>query len=215
MNQKNANAVRKTRKLFASEIYHHKVLSPQSRLHREICAEAPFIRERDKKGQQWSRERYPNGYTSYGSYDQLHQLSSTFEALRKRIDLHAHQFARALGFSIHPKELQMTRMWLNMMGQNCGHGAHIHPLSTISGSYYVEMPKGAAAIKFEDPRLNLFMARPPVLDNRGSMPAIVEVHPRPGDIVLFESWMRHEVPLHSADALRVSVSFNYDWIGKS
>jgi uncharacterized protein (TIGR02466 family) len=29
--------------------------------------------------------------------------------------------------------------------------------------------------------------------------------------VLFESWLRHEVPMHRCDAERVSVSFNYHW----
>jgi uncharacterized protein (TIGR02466 family) len=32
-----------------------------------------------------------------------------------------------------------------------------------------------------------------------------------GKVVLFESWLRHEVPPNPRDAERVSVSFNYHW----
>jgi uncharacterized protein (TIGR02466 family) len=32
-----------------------------------------------------------------------------------------------------------------------------------------------------------------------------------GQVVLFESWLRHEVASHPTAAERVSVSFNYSW----
>ncbi len=32
-----------------------------------------------------------------------------------------------------------------------------------------------------------------------------------GQVVLFESWLRHEVVTHPTAAERVSVSFNYNW----
>ena len=35
--------------------------------------------------------------------------------------------------------------------------------------------------------------------------------PDVGDILLWESWLRHEVPLNMADDERISVSFNYGW----
>jgi len=34
---------------------------------------------------------------------------------------------------------------------------------------------------------------------------------RAGQVVLFESWLRHEVSLNAVAAERVSVSFNYSW----
>jgi uncharacterized protein (TIGR02466 family) len=33
----------------------------------------------------------------------------------------------------------------------------------------------------------------------------------PGGLLLFESWLRHEVPANPADAERISISFNYGW----
>jgi uncharacterized protein (TIGR02466 family) len=34
---------------------------------------------------------------------------------------------------------------------------------------------------------------------------------RPGQLVLFESWLRHEVAANRSAAERVSISFNYSW----
>ena len=32
-----------------------------------------------------------------------------------------------------------------------------------------------------------------------------------GNVILFESWLRHEVPVNQTDDQRISVSFNYAW----
>jgi len=35
--------------------------------------------------------------------------------------------------------------------------------------------------------------------------------PKVGDVLLWESWLRHEVPMNMAEDDRISVSFNYSW----
>jgi uncharacterized protein (TIGR02466 family) len=92
------------------------------------------------------------------------------------------------------------------------HGLHLHPLATISGTYYVKTPKGSSGLKFEDPRLERFMAAPPRLPNARpeSRPWFV-IPAEAGNVVLFESWLRHEVPPNPVVAERVSISFNYNW----
>jgi len=32
-----------------------------------------------------------------------------------------------------------------------------------------------------------------------------------GNVVLFESWLRHEVPANQSNEERISISFNYAW----
>ena len=39
----------------------------------------------------------------------------------------------------------------------------------------------------------------------------VYVDPTPGTVLLWESWLRHEVPVNRAASERISVSFNYAW----
>jgi uncharacterized protein (TIGR02466 family) len=42
--------------------------------------------------------------------------------------------------------------------------------------------------------------------------AYVELPCRPGQLVMFESWLKHEVPANRGSEERISVSFNYDWV---
>ena len=92
------------------------------------------------------------------------------------------------------------------------HTAHIHPHSVISGTTYVAMPPGTSAIKYEDPRLPMMMAAPPrKKDAPEDLRQFVYVAPEVGDVLLWESWLRHEVPMNMAEDERISVSFNYKW----
>ncbi|HUP56793.1 MAG TPA: TIGR02466 family protein [Bdellovibrionota bacterium] len=183
-------------------------------LNRELLKEAYAFRELDDSGRKWSERSYFGGYTSYGSLSDLPDRSPTFARLRKGIDRLAAKYARQLELDLGKRKLVMTSCWLNIMGKGCHHGSHLHPLSTLSGTYYVRVPRGSGAIKFEDPRLPMMMASPPrkpkaTLANK----RFVEVSPKPGTVVLFESWLKHEVPPNLSEQERVSVSFNYDWVG--
>lgn len=199
--------------VFASQVYQSVCLAPRSALFRALQKETKQIERADREGHDWSLSNYPNGYTSYGSWDQMHRMSPHFEELAARIDRHVRRFARALAWDVNPRDLRMTRFWVNVMKPNTIHTMHIHPLSVVSGTFYLDVPSGSSPLKFEDPRFNLFMGRPPV---KATAPrarqSFLHFNPRPGDVILFESWMRHEVPLLTGTRERVSFSFNYDWI---
>jgi uncharacterized protein (TIGR02466 family) len=178
----------------------------------ELLDECYRIREHDEAGRRWSEANYPLGYTSYGSMDRLHRFSSTFDSLRERIDPHVAAYARALDWDLRGGRLEMTDCWINVMPRSCAHSFHVHPHAVVSGTYYVKTPKGCAGLKFEDPRLTRLMAAParrargrPELRPHISYPA------RVGHVILFESWLRHEVPASPIDEERVSISFNYHW----
>jgi uncharacterized protein (TIGR02466 family) len=181
-------------------------------LNRQLLKEGRQLKIDDAAGRRWSAKNYRGGYTSYGSSHQLHRLSPTFQDLERRLKRHVKAFAEAVEWDLKGRELAMTDCWLNIMSRNAVHGLHLHPLSTLSGTYYVQVPAGSPGIKFEDPRLDRYMAAPPRLVRAGpknrpwiTLPAAA------GHVVLFESWLRHEVASHPTAAERVSVSFNYNW----
>lgn len=182
------------------------------RFNRDVADECESLRLADAAGRRWSERNYPGGYTSYGSLDKLHLISATFAGLEAALRPHVRRFADALGYDLRGRRLEMTDCWVNMMAGAVTHGLHLHPLSFISGTYYVQMPRGAAAIKFEDPRLDRLMAAPPKRpDLRPHDRLHCSVKARPGQVVLFESWLRHEVPPSFTRRERISVSFNYAW----
>lgn len=199
--------------LFPTFIYYSPLKSQGIlQLNKEIKQEALKFSEIDDQGKLWCLKNYRGGYTSYGSMSQLHKISTTFENLEKDINKHVYKFARHLEMDINPKELKMTSCWINIMPPGVTHAMHIHPLSVISGTYYVQTPKNCSSIKFEDPRLESFMASPPRKHNAKDFnQRHISVAPREGHIVLFESWLRHEVPPNDATKERISISFNYDW----
>lgn len=204
--------------LFPTFIYFSPLIpnsSPTSytQLNKEIKKEALKFSEIDEQGQAWSAQNYRGGYTSYGSISQLHKISTTFELLEKEINKHVRKFVRHLEMDINPKELKMSSCWINIMPTNVTHAMHIHPLSVISGTYYVQTPKNCSSIKFEDPRTEAFMASPPRKhDAKIHNQRFHSVQPQEGNVVLFESWLRHEVPANNANKERISISFNYDWV---
>jgi uncharacterized protein (TIGR02466 family) len=183
------------------------------RFNAELLRECHQLRDFDEAGRRWSKRNYPGGYTSYGSMDRLHEFSSTFMTLRDRLDRHVKAFARSLEWNLMDRRLAMTDCWVNIMPRQCAHGLHLHPLSVVSGTYYVRTPRGCSGLKFEDPRLERFMAAPP---RRAEAPPAQRNHitypAQAGRVLLFESWLRHEVAASPVAGERVSISFNYAWI---
>jgi uncharacterized protein (TIGR02466 family) len=181
-------------------------------LNRRLLGECRQLEADDAAGRRWSAANYPGGYTSYGSAHRLQRLSPTFADLERKLDRHVRAFTRALEWDLEGRRLAMTDCWVNIMPRRTAHPLHLHPLSTLSGTYYVQTPAGSPGLKFEDPRLERFMAAPPRKpDARPANRAWVTVPAAAGRLVLFESWLRHEVPSNPAGGARISVSFNYNW----
>ncbi len=170
------------------------------------------IAEEDRAGQAWCREHAYRGYTSYASLDDLPRRASVFDDLVRRIDPKVAAFARTLDLDLGGRRLVLDSFWINVLEPGGHHAAHIHPHSVVSGTFYVDVPKGASAIRFEDPRLPQQMAAPPKKANaRLGNRTFVSVEPKPGTLLLWESWLRHEVPVNNARRARISLSFNYRW----
>jgi uncharacterized protein (TIGR02466 family) len=166
-----------------------------ARLNRDLADECRRLRDFDRAGRRWSERNYPGGYTSYASMNELHRFSSTFAGLEKKLTRHVRAFARGLELDLRGRTVQLTDLWVNIMPPTAAHSLHLHPLSFISGTYYVATPPGCPGLKFEDPRLDRFMAAPPRLpqakrENRAHITYPAEA----GNVILFESWLRHEVP---------------------
>jgi len=203
----------KIEQLFVTKIYTGTASGRSSRrLLDEVEAACRSVAAEDEAGQAWCRDNSYLGYTSYASLNDLTWRSPVLAELAKEIDEHVGTFVRDLDFDLGGRRLRLDNLWINILQSGGVHGSHIHPHSVISGTYYVKVPDGASAIKFEDPRLGLMMAAPPrkaraARENR----PFITLDPKPGMVALWESWLRHEVPMNRAREERISVSFNYAW----
>lgn len=163
----------------------------------------------DSAGRRWSRDHGYRGYTSYASLDDLPRRDPAFADLAKLLTRHAATFAKALAFDLGRKP-RLDSLWANLLKPGGHHSAHIHPHSIISGTFYVEAPEGSGAIRFEDPRLGLMMAAPVRRDDAPEESrSFARVTPGAGLLLLWESWLRHEVLAGTAKGERLSISFNF------
>lgn len=164
----------------------------------------------DTAGQKWAAAHAYHGYTSYASLDDLTWRASVFADLAQHLDRHAAAFARHLEFDLGGRKLALNSIWINLLHEGGSHSAHIHPGSVISGTVYIATPMGAGAIKFEDPRLGFMMAAPAKRERvREENRRFLTLAPSRGSVLLWESWLRHEVLPHCAAHPRISISFNY------
>lgn len=198
---------------FATRIYRAKLSELGKAVdHDELVNSCISIAEDDEAGQEWCETQGYPGYTSYASLTDLPWRFPIFAALEKILDKHVAAFVKDQMWDLGERKLKLDSLWINILPEGGSHGSHIHPQSVISGTTYVAMPEGASAIKFEDPRLGLMMGAPARLKNSGpDLRQFVAVQPDVGDVLLWESWLRHEVPMNMSEEERISVSFNYGW----
>ncbi len=199
--------------LFVTRLYRAKLAElGQAPDPAELELSCLSIADDDVAGQQWCDDNDFPGYTSYASLDDLRWRFPIFENLVELLDKHVAEFVKDLQFNLDGKQIKLESIWINILPEGGIHTSHIHPQSVISGTTYVAVPKGASAIKFEDPRHSMMMAAPTrEVDAREENRSFVYVQPEVGDVLLWESWLRHEVPMNMAEEERVSVSFNYAW----
>ncbi|RVV97132.1 hypothetical protein EKE94_15870 [Mesobaculum littorinae] len=201
--------------LFVTRLYRAQLnaLAPQAVDYDELAASCLSIAEDDEAGQDWCEENGYPGYTSYASLTDLGWRFPIFAAVEKALDAHVAAFADEVEFDLGEGKLVLEDLWINILPEGGTHSSHLHPHSVISGTTYVSMPTGTSAIKFEDPRFAMMMAAPPRRKGgREDLRSFVYVTPEVGDVMLWESWLRHEVPMNTAEDERISVSFNYKWV---
>ncbi len=198
-----------TRILFVTKLYRAALEGVDSTTLLQSCR---AIAEDDVAGKSWSKEHGYRGYTSYASLNDLPKHDPSFAQLKTVLDRHASAFARTLHHDLAGRKLRLDSIWINVLAPGGAHSGHVHPHSVLSGTYYVDVPPGASALKLEDPRLPLMMAAPPRAEDAPEEErTFIYIAPQAGEVLMWESFVRHEVPANEAKTARVSVSFNYGW----
>lgn len=193
--------------LFATKLYEAEIAD--GAMLGDLARSIRTLAEDDMAGRRWSREHRYSGYTSYASLNDLPRRDPSLGELAKLLTRHAATFAKDCAFETARKP-KLDSLWVNLLRAPGHHAGHFHPHSIISGTLYVEVPKGSAAIRFEDPRLPLMMAAPMRRkDAPDELQPFFKVEPRQGLLLLWESWLRHEVLPGTGRGERLSISFNF------
>src|SRR3954454_10966722 len=166
-----------TRGLFITQLYEAELAN--ALLLRDLAHSIRTLSEDDQAGRRWSKDHRYTGYTSYASLNDLTRRDPAFSDLAKILARHAAIFAKDCAFDLSRKP-KLDSLWVNLLKSGGHHSGHIHPHSIISGTLYVEVPKGSGPIRFEDPRLPLMMAAPARAD------AFFAIEPKPGLLLIWE-----------------------------
>lgn len=195
------------RSLFVTRLYEAELGDPV--LLADLAHSIRTLAQDDGAGRRWSRDKGYKGYTSYASLDDLPRRDPAFADLAKLLNRHAAAFAADLAFDL-PRKLRLDSLWVNLLKGGGHHSSHLHPHSVLSGTLYVEVPLASGAIRFEDPRSGLMMAAPPRTEDAPEpLRPFAKVDPQAGTLLLWESWLRHEVMPGTARGERLSISFNF------
>ena len=197
-----------SRALFATRFYQGRLDDPG--LVTELEEACRALAAEDGAGRRWAKANGYRGYTSYASLNDLPARDPRFEDLKRALARHVAAFAADCAMDLGGRKLKLDSLWANVLKAGGAHSGHLHPHSIVSGTVYLAVPPGSGALRLEDPRLPMLMAAPPRRpDAAEDLRTFVYAEPSPGDIFLWESWLRHEVMSGTGKGERISISFNY------
>lgn len=104
--------------------------------------------------------------------------------------------------------LIITGAWGNISGPGSSHHKHTHPNNYLSCVYYVATGEGCNTINFYDPREQIGLIRPEVLERTIDNAEDISLQVEPGDLVVFPHWLRHNVSPNTGEIERVSIAYN-------
>jgi uncharacterized protein (TIGR02466 family) len=116
------------------------------------------------------------------------------------------------------KELQLINssvqvidnMWANINSPGSYNLLHLHPASCFSGVYYIKGNEKSGSIRFRNPNLPIEYVLGPkyIQEYNGFNSASWKIFPEPGKLLIFPSWLLHDVSPNQDDTDRFSISFN-------
>lgn len=99
---------------------------------------------------------------------------------------------------------KFTQSWINYSKKGDSHHKHFHANSIVSGVFYFKVEPQDPIYFYDRIKTNLHILNYPNYWNVSRMLVPVSA----GDVIIFPSWLEHDVEPVKTDDLRVSLSFN-------
>ena len=105
----------------------------------------------------------------------------------------------------------LGNMWANVSPPQAWNMKHNHANAFFSGAYYIKTPTNSGKLTLHEPRPGPLLLRPKQKEE--NLPKeywkSVSFDPQEGRIIIFPSWLEHEVRPNESNDTRISVSFNF------
>ena len=110
------------------------------------------------------------------------------------------------------RSIRVSNMWVNVNKKYSYNAPHIHSGSFFSGVFYVRVPENSGRINFENPsslQKIFIQSYKNHLKNYNQFSAYSWTYdPRPNMMLVFPSWIEHNVEQNLSDHDRISIAFN-------
>lgn len=169
-----------------------------------------FILKEKEKNPVGTKKSNVNGWHSQDFDLKNENLKNFITEISKNIG----SAIKDMGWDLETQVVKISNMWSIINNKNSFNEKHHHGNSALSAAYYVQAKKNAGNIVFFDPRqANVFCH--PISKERNNINAQAQsVTPKPGNLVLFPSYLEHKVDQNQSDDDRIVISFNVSLIRK-
>jgi|TARA_R100001530_G_scaffold132210_1_gene104423 uncharacterized protein (TIGR02466 family) len=120
----------------------------------------------------------------------------------------------------YAKQLRLTdnifieNIWVNINKKHNFNVEHTHPFSLISGTFYVKTNKDTGNIVFANPNVAMegYVKKEYVKEHNQLNSNVWWYTPQDNVLILFPSWLKHQVEPNQSEEDRISISFNINAI---
>lgn len=176
--------------------------------HEGWIAELYRIREEDRIG-------VTDRSTQLGwhSGTRLHE-NEVYSPLMDRVLEVGEEVAEFNQWALPDFDVDLLNAWGIINPQNGYNTLHNHPLSFLSGVYYLQTPTNCGKIEFRDPREVRMMEVIPLVSNNRWTYKTIEYEPVEARMLIFPSWLLHQVKPNLNKTDRICISFNLGCVQK-
>tara|TARA_B100002051_G_C16696121_1_gene618252 strand:+ start:935 stop:1540 length:606 start_codon:yes stop_codon:yes gene_type:complete len=114
------------------------------------------------------------------------------------------------GWEYIPNRQRIVAMWAIINNKNSYNVKHNHQNCYLSSAYYVKKPKDSGEITFFDPKEAKTYRFPEIEKNTDFSVEKITIKPEEGELLIFPSYLYHEVSENLVNEDRIVVSFNVD-----
>ena len=198
MNQRNVY------ELFPDPIFHYK-LENYKQINKELLNYILELQKKDKKG----NNRSNRGGWHSPNFDIVNP-GPPINFINSFKDFLKHIIEDEIGWEYIPNKQRVVAMWAIINKKNSYNVKHNHQNCYLSSAYYIKKPENSGDITFYDPKESKTYRFPEVEKHTNYSAESVTIKPEEGDLLIFPSYLYHDVGVNLSDEERVVVSFNID-----
>tara|TARA_B100000989_G_scaffold283481_1_gene249414 strand:- start:736 stop:1350 length:615 start_codon:yes stop_codon:yes gene_type:complete len=189
-------------KLFVSPVFQFKIENYET-LNKQLSEYIYDLKKNDAEGIQRSNV---NGWHSKNFKIEKENTPYNFV---KAIHGHIKEvIVEGFGWKYVPEKVGMSEIWAIINKKGTFNKSHNHPGSYLSAAYYVKAPKNCGNINFYDPN-EIKKFNSPAIENLTELSTSgFSIKPEEGNLLIFPSYLYHDVGKNLSDDDRIVISFN-------